>query len=53
MDFEIKPEEKIEALKGIYESEKDEELRKIILYQIKEIEDFIYVRDELEKGIND
>ena len=48
-----KAEEKIEALKEIYESEKDEELRKIILYQIKEIEDFIYVRDELEKGIND
>ena len=32
--------------------EKDDEMRKFILYQIKETEDLINVRDELEKGIN-
>lgn len=52
MDFEITLEEKLAALKRLYEEEKDDEMRKFILYQIKETEDLINVRDELEKGIN-
>lgn len=52
MNFKITPEEKIEALKQLYENEKDDERRKLILYQIKEIEEIIHVRDELEKRIN-
>lgn len=50
MNFQITLEEKLEALKKLYEEENDDEMRKIILYQIKEIEDLIHVRDELEKG---
>ena len=52
MDFEITLEEKLEALKKLYEDEQDDEMRKIILYQMKETEDLINVRSELEKGIN-
>lgn len=52
MDFEITLEEKLEALKKLYENEQDDEMRKIILYQMKETEDLINVRNELEKGIN-
>lgn len=52
MNFEITPEEKLETLKNLYETEEEEERRKLILYQIKEVEDVINVRNELEKRTN-
>ena len=50
MDFQMTLEEKLEALKKLYEDETDDEMRRVILYQIKETEDLIHVRSELEKG---
>lgn len=52
MNFEMTLEEKLEALKKLYEDEQDDEMRKVILYQIKETEELIHVRNELEKGTN-
>lgn len=46
-NFEITPEEKLETLKKLYETETEDKIRKLILYQIKEIEDVINVRNDL------
>lgn len=48
MDLEMPFEKKIEVLKRIYFEETDENIRKIILNEIKEAEELINVRDELE-----
>ena len=50
MEFQMTLGEKLGALKKLYEGESDDEVGKVILYQIKEIEDLIHVRSELEKG---
>ena len=49
---ESKRKKELETLKNLYETEEEEERRKLILYQIKEIEDVINVRNELEKRTN-
>lgn len=52
MNLEISFEKKLEILKKMYSLEKDEEVRKIILDEIKETEELINVRDELERKNN-
>ena len=52
MNLEISFEKKLEILKKMYSLEKDEEVRKIILDEIKEREELINVRDELERKNN-
>lgn len=52
MDLEMSFEERIEILKKMYALEKDENVRKIILHEIREIEELINVRGELERKGN-
>lgn len=52
MDLEISFEKKLEILKRMYCDEKDENIRRIILKEIRETEELINVRDELERANN-
>lgn len=52
MNLKISFEKKLEILKRMYCDEKDENIRKIILKEIKEIEELINVGDELRRTNN-
>ena len=52
MNIEISLEEKLEILKRMFLSEKEEAVCNTILKEIREIEECIHARDELERKIN-
>ncbi len=52
MNLEMSFEKKLEILRRMYCDEKDENIRRIILKEIKETEELINVRDELERANN-
>ena len=50
MNFQITLEEKLEVLKKLYEDEQDDEMRKIILYQMIILPYLLYERCINKKG---